>query len=279
MSTSETITRTDLTNILNEILPPVTLNPWASMYIEGISVNNTATKVTGLTMNSGGNASDYFDIGTSNEIKIKKAGKYKITIYFRTTAITSAGNVKRISCYVNGSESAVAMARLNTWEDTMSITFRDLNANDVLTMYKRAEDGGSTYGAARILVEALTATTGTPTAEADYIVEQGTSGIWTYRKWNSGIAECWGDTGVITITNYATYNNMYAYMTSVTLPQGLFINAPIFTYSAYVDNGFALTGTVNTGSHTTTALALYALCSATGSKPTRWLVDAKGRWK
>lgn len=27
---------------------------------------------------------------------------------------------------------------------------------------------------------------------ADYVVEQGISGIWTYRKWNSGIAECWG---------------------------------------------------------------------------------------
>jgi len=26
----------------------------------------------------------------------------------------------------------------------------------------------------------------------DYIVEQGTNGIWTYRKWNSGIVECWG---------------------------------------------------------------------------------------
>lgn len=26
----------------------------------------------------------------------------------------------------------------------------------------------------------------------DYIVEQGTSGIWTYRKWNSGIGEYWG---------------------------------------------------------------------------------------
>lgn len=25
----------------------------------------------------------------------------------------------------------------------------------------------------------------------DFIVEQGTSGIWTYRKWMSGIAECW----------------------------------------------------------------------------------------
>ena len=27
---------------------------------------------------------------------------------------------------------------------------------------------------------------------ADYIVEEGTSGIWTYKKWNSGIVECWG---------------------------------------------------------------------------------------
>ena len=27
---------------------------------------------------------------------------------------------------------------------------------------------------------------------ADHIVAQGTSGIWTYRKWNSGLAECFG---------------------------------------------------------------------------------------
>lgn len=32
--------------------------------------------------------------------------------------------------------------------------------------------------------------------EADYVVEQGTSGIWAYRKWNSGIAECWGRTSI-----------------------------------------------------------------------------------
>ena len=25
----------------------------------------------------------------------------------------------------------------------------------------------------------------------DYIVEQGVEGEWTYRKWNSGAAECW----------------------------------------------------------------------------------------
>ena len=27
--------------------------------------------------------------------------------------------------------------------------------------------------------------------ESDFVISQGTSGIWTYRKWKSGIAECW----------------------------------------------------------------------------------------
>lgn len=31
-----------------------------------------------------------------------------------------------------------------------------------------------------------------PFKGVDYIIEQGTSGDWTYRKWASGIAECWG---------------------------------------------------------------------------------------
>lgn len=26
----------------------------------------------------------------------------------------------------------------------------------------------------------------------DYVVEQGANGNWTYRKWASGVAECWG---------------------------------------------------------------------------------------
>ena len=37
--------------------------------------------------------------------------------------------------------------------------------------------------------------------DGDYIVEQGTSGIWTYRKWASGIAECWGSLKTSTILN------------------------------------------------------------------------------
>lgn len=29
--------------------------------------------------------------------------------------------------------------------------------------------------------------------QEDYIVEEGISGIWQYRKWESGLAECWGN--------------------------------------------------------------------------------------
>lgn len=28
--------------------------------------------------------------------------------------------------------------------------------------------------------------------ETDFVVEYGNNGIWQYRKWNSGLAECWG---------------------------------------------------------------------------------------
>ena len=38
---------------------------------------------------------------------------------------------------------------------------------------------------------------------ADYIVAQGTSGIWTYRKWSSGILEYWGKEQGFTLVNGA----------------------------------------------------------------------------
>lgn len=38
---------------------------------------------------------------------------------------------------------------------------------------------------------------------SDYVIEQGTSGIWTYRKWASGLAECWGDK-TFTLSNTGT---------------------------------------------------------------------------
>lgn len=57
----------------------------------------------------------------------------------------------------------------------------------------------------------------------DYVTEEGTSGNWQYRKWNSGIVEAWySTTGSLTINSaigslYQTSSNA-----SITLPSGLF---------------------------------------------------------
>ena len=38
----------------------------------------------------------------------------------------------------------------------------------------------------------------------DYVVEKGSTGIWDYRKWNSGDAECWGNMSITPTTANGT---------------------------------------------------------------------------
>ena len=40
----------------------------------------------------------------------------------------------------------------------------------------------------------------------DYITSQGTSGSWTYRKWNSGVAECWARLNATRKATYVAYD-------------------------------------------------------------------------
>ncbi len=64
---------------------------------------------------------------------------------------------------------------------------------------------------------------------ADFVIEQGTSGIWTYRKWNSGIAECWGtSSGTTSITTQWYQATMYVSddVLCEKFPTGLFTVQP-----------------------------------------------------
>jgi hypothetical protein len=68
--------------------------------------------------------------------------------------------------------------------------------------------------------------------EKDYIIEQGTDGIWTYRKWNSGIAECWGYTEIQNLDCGAEYYSGFYYSksTSVPFPNNLFSGRPCVAF-------------------------------------------------
>lgn len=62
----------------------------------------------------------------------------------------------------------------------------------------------------------------------DFVIEQGTSGIWTYRKWYSGIAECWGTGTISVLCKNQSGSGWFTDDMSIDLPAGLFVeNGPV----------------------------------------------------
>ena len=89
-----------------------------------------------------------------------------------------------------------------------------------------------------------------PEPAADYIVEQGTSGIWTYRKWNSGVAECWGRTSISGLTTSVNLPFTFAdsfYETQVTLINNSNTATNVTAISSYTDRVSVGVNTVPSG--------------------------------
>ena len=119
-----------------------------------------------------------------------------------------------------------------------------------------------------------------PNTSVDYIVEQGTSGIWTYRKWNSGIAECWG-TVSWSITSWSAWGSTYysTYSSQVDYPTGLFTSAPKRMTGNDLSNGDSWLGTQNNGTASKTP-KFFLMRGANGSSGTGYVaVHAIGTWK
>lgn len=145
----------DVTDGAGNVLANKRSAAFVQMYHGNQALNNTARKITGLSISPGGNYSDYFDVGTADQVKIKKTGGYRIDMAMRFSAVTNAGNVKRISLYRNGSEFVALMSRANSWEDFSTFYTQDFSVGDVLTMYGRSEDGNATASIERIYIEPI----------------------------------------------------------------------------------------------------------------------------
>ena len=115
-------------------------------------------------------------------------------------------------------------------------------------------------------------------AVRDVVVEEGTSGIWSYRKWNSGIAECWGKYTEKSL-NCGKNNSGGFYFSSaviVAFPANLFSQDPVvvcdggshnyFNFVRYYDSNKAEVHYVVAGLIDTVA-------------DVHVRIQAKGRWK
>lgn len=112
---------------------------------------------------------------------------------------------------------------------------------------------------------------------ADYITEQGESGIWTYRKWASGIAECWGSvSGSYSITT--AYGDGYiSDAVFESFPTGLFSKAPIANVSFNCGNYGVTTVSMRDLGVSGVGAVLYDAVSAT--RKGKYTFSAKGIWK
>lgn len=113
------------------------------------------------------------------------------------------------------------------------------------------------------------------TSSVDYIVEQGVEGIWTYRKWNSGIAECWGTTSYESAAFSAAGNSFMRGFADILFPADLFNVAPI----VFANPVFGNVGSARTGSITASKFNVAVLSTISNASEVELQLFAKGTWK
>ena len=112
---------------------------------------------------------------------------------------------------------------------------------------------------------------------ADFVESQGASGEWTFRKWHSGIAECWRTISG-NITKYTTWNNMYGYTGAAEFPSGFFTQAPNVQYQVDIGTGFTMPAQ---GASSTKEKFNWLALASDGTTNVSYKIDvyAIGKWK
>ena len=125
--------------------------------------------------------------------------------------------------------------------------------------------------------------TSTIIPNADFIVEEGTetvsNNVWTYRKWNSGIAECWCLTPQTSKTVSTSYGaGFYGARDSYNFPSGLFASAEISVMTSLRDSGSIGTW-FSIQNITATDVGGYVFSITSNTINIRLGIHAIGRWK
>ena len=111
----------------------------------------------------------------------------------------------------------------------------------------------------------------------DYVVEEGASGDWTYRKWNSGVAECWrtiADNRPSTAFS-ATGSVYYRNVTGINFPSGLFTARP----KVVVNADFGNVGSASATGVSATGLTITELSAVSTARAVTLDIYAVGTWR
>ena len=202
-----------------------------------------------------------------------------LTIFFNNSSSTdpSLG-----AFYSTGSAAAwICKADTSTWD--IYVTKSGWDNVSILNVRKGAKTVGVSVATKNVYASALPSGA-TKAIAGDFVIEQGTSGIWTYRKWNSGIAECWG---IHTMTSACTATWGSLYYSNTPCPRidypFTFTSRPQETVSLRLDTyaAWPYADSEGKGLNTTTQTAIYGFLrpSTMDSRTVRYEFTVIGRWK
>ena len=113
------------------------------------------------------------------------------------------------------------------------------------------------------------------------VLETGTSGIWTYRKWSDGTAECWGRTAVATYTHTTQSGNAYYTSATFSFPSNLFASVTVGFGDRVQGTGSTPSNTlitINVRALTTNEISVWVQSASSGSQSLAISLYARGTW-
>lgn len=279
----------------------------ATLTIEGISADPIPLNDVGIQSNGSGNTLrswyDYNAVVPNVTLKLDKA--YFVTVKC-TDQFGEYGYFEKkvpsedVNFHQREGGFGAAFGEYSTEPNVLAVaeewTFKakgGMSAGDK-KITNVATPTDNTDGVNKQYVDALVSNLATSTASVedtvDYVVEKGTSGIWTYRKWNSGIAECWS-TGYVeeNVTSWSTAQTAqsnasiiishYKLLTTLLFPFK-FVNTPSVQVSGYQSASIGTNAIIFSPIADGSGVTCYTFCLGVSVSGTvRASYYAIGKWK
>lgn len=112
--------------------------------------------------------------------------------------------------------------------------------------------------------------------QCSHVVEQGTSGNWTWHKWSDGTAEAWFKYTEPTATAFTASGNFYYRgIAGLYFPSGLFTTTPIVQATIQMGN----VGSCEIQSINSTTCSITVLSAVSTARAVTVNLYVVGRWK
>lgn len=172
-------------------------NPIGSITVGYATIGSTT--FTNTTVTASGNKGTSSVVIGDNKLSVDNQYNIQITIIDSkkgTSASTYPLSAAAFTIDFKSGGKGVAIGKPADTDNLFDVKWAT-RIRDTLTVNKNATVGGLTIGNNPV---------------NDYVIAQGRSGIWTYRKWNSGFAECWC-TASNKVATDTKWGNVYYYQT------------------------------------------------------------------